>query len=98
MVDNHVSSEILFAVVATIEHFGHYPIAFDDDVMARSNASAAHGVENDNDRQKTGKMKLKKEIKIRNNDHRTKDLQISTKRNTINLLIKILKFICCKVQ
>lgn len=61
MVDNHVSSEILFAVVVTIEHVRRLSIVFGDDVMARPNASAAHDVENDNDRRKTGggKMKLK---------------------------------------
>lgn len=52
-VDNHVSSEILCAAVVTIEHDRHYSVAFDDDVLAQSNAFAAHDVENGNDHRKT---------------------------------------------
>lgn len=59
MVDNHVSSVILPAVAVTIVLFRRWSIAFDDDVMAPLNASALHDVENDNDHQKTAKMKQK---------------------------------------
>lgn len=59
MVDNHVSSEILCAAVVTIEHDRHYSIAFDDDVLVQLNVSAAHDVENGNDRRKTEKNKIK---------------------------------------
>lgn len=64
MVDNHVSFEILCAAVVTIEHVRHYSVVFDDDVMAQPNASAAHDVENDNDRRKT-EIKKKQKWKIR---------------------------------
>lgn len=59
MVDNHVSFEILSAVAATIAHVHRWSIAFDDDVMARLNASAVHDVENDNDHRKTAKNEMR---------------------------------------